>query len=60
MALIIVEGNISAGKSTLCTNLGEFLNFKVFFEPVTNNPYLSLFYKEPKKYAMKMQLWLLR
>jgi deoxyadenosine/deoxycytidine kinase len=24
------------------------------------NPYLDKFYKEPKKYALKLQLWLFR
>jgi len=59
--LIIVEGNISAGKSTLCKNLAQLLNYKLFLEPaVEGNPYLQLFYQDPKKYALKMQLWLLR
>ena len=59
--LIIIEGNISAGKSTLCKELANKLNYKLFLEPACEgNPYLSLFYQNPKKYALKMQLWLLR
>lgn len=58
--LIILEGNISAGKSTLARNLGEKLRYKVFMEPTLANPYLELFYSDPKKYGLKMQLWLLR
>jgi len=60
MNLIIVEGNIGAGKTTLCKALGKVLNYEVFLEPVKKNPYLELFYKEPKLYATKMQLFLLR
>ena len=59
--LIIIEGNISAGKSTLCRELAKHLDFKLFLEPACEgNPYLSLFYQNPKKYALRMQLWLLR
>ena len=60
-SLIVVEGNISAGKTTLCEKLGyEMESTKVFKEPVSTNPYLTKFYAEPKKYALIMQLWLLR
>ena len=31
---------------------------KVHDEPAPKNPYLAKFYKEPKKYALKLQLWL--
>jgi hypothetical protein len=27
-------------------------------EPVVTNPFLELFYAEPKKYALKLQLWM--
>ncbi|EGG17957.1 deoxyguanosine kinase [Cavenderia fasciculata] len=57
--IIILEGNISAGKTYLCNKLGELLNYKVFLEPTTTNPFLEQFYKEPSKYALEMQLWLL-
>ncbi|EFA86673.1 deoxyguanosine kinase [Heterostelium album PN500] len=57
--IIILEGNISAGKTFLSTRLGELLNYKVFLEPTTTNPYLQSFYENPKKYALDMQLWLL-
>ncbi|KYR01425.1 deoxyguanosine kinase [Tieghemostelium lacteum] len=57
--IIIMEGNISAGKTYLSQKLGEHLGYKVFFEPTTTNPYLSEFYKDPTKYALVMQLWLL-
>eukprot|EP00761_Pharyngomonas_kirbyi_P002558 gb/GECH01002562.1/.p1 GENE.gb/GECH01002562.1/~~gb/GECH01002562.1/.p1 ORF type:complete len:284 (+),score=75.65 gb/GECH01002562.1/:1-852(+) len=58
--IIIVEGNISAGKSTLARGLGELTGFKVFYEPTETNPFLDKFYEDPKKYALEMQLWLLR
>ena len=58
--VIIVEGNIGVGKTTLACQLGRKLNYRIFLEPMSGNPYLSKFYKEPKKYALKMQLWLFR
>ncbi|EGC30074.1 hypothetical protein DICPUDRAFT_41960 [Dictyostelium purpureum] len=57
--IIILEGNISAGKTFLASKLGDILGYKVFFEPTTTNPFLESFYKDPKKYALIMQLWLL-
>lgn len=58
--LIIVEGNISAGKSTLCRMLSDELNYALFLEPTVENPFLDRFYKEPRKFALPMQLWLLK
>ncbi|KAL0227521.1 hypothetical protein RCL1_003665 [Eukaryota sp. TZLM3-RCL] len=58
--IIILEGNIAAGKSTLAKSLGAILNARVFFEPTVTNPYLEKFYENPTKYALKMQLYLLR
>ena len=58
--VIIVEGNIGVGKTTLTCQIGRKLNYRIFLEPATRNPYLTRFYKEPKKYALKMQLWLFR
>jgi len=57
--LIILEGNISAGKTSLSAKLGDILGYSVFLEPITTNPYLTDFYREPSKYALIMQLWLL-
>ena len=58
--LVIVEGNIGVGKSTLACQLARQLNYKVFLEPTTKNPYLAKFYKDPKRYALKLQLWIFR
>ena len=56
--LVIVEGNIGVGKSTLACQLARQLNYRVFLEPTTKNPYLAKFYRDPKKYALKLQLWI--
>lgn len=57
--LIIVEGLIGSGKSTLCEKLGETLNYKVMYEPVAENPYLEKFYADPKRWALEMQYYLM-
>ena len=43
---IAVAGNIGVGKSTLVEMLCERLDWKPFFEPVTENPYLADFYSD--------------
>jgi len=44
--LICVEGNISAGKSTLCKELAERLDYELFLEPVLTNPYIERYYAD--------------
>ena len=56
--IVLVEGNIGIGKTTLCRELSERLKYKAFFEPATENPYLEKFYANPKKYALQLQLWI--
>ena len=55
---ICVSGNIGAGKSTLVKSLGTELDFKIYREPVLDNPYLGLFYQDMKTYAFPMQVFL--
>ena len=59
--LFVVEGNICSGKTTLVKKLKADLgnNCVVFIEPSLNNPYLDKFYKDPKKYALTMQIYML-
>lgn len=64
--LIIIEGNIGAGKSTFAQALAERLNGEYYAKPdESSNPYLADYYREfagkiPKQgYAFKMQMHLL-
>ena len=62
--LIWVEGTVGAGKTSFSREVGARLNLRVIEEPVTENglnpnPYLSLFYQDPAKYAFGMQVFLL-
>lgn len=56
--IVLVEGNIGVGKSTLCREIADRLKYKMFCEPATENPYLAKFYSNPKKYALQLQLWI--
>lgn len=54
--LVCIEGGISAGKSTLV----KWLNGIKFYEPLeAENPFLNLFYEDPKRHATNMQLFTL-
>jgi len=56
---IWVEGIIGAGKTTFATEIGKRLELRVIEEPVEENPYLGLFYKDQKKYAFGFQIFML-
>jgi deoxyadenosine/deoxycytidine kinase len=57
--LIVVDGLIGAGKSTLCSHLSRTMDIKLMEEPVEDNPFLDKFYENPKKYALPMQFFLM-
>ena len=57
--VIICEGNIGAGKTEFGKQFTKIFNYKLFKEPVEDNPYLEDYYVDPKKWALIMQLWLL-
>ncbi len=57
--MIVIEGLIGVGKSTLTKDLGRILNYKVCEEPVAENPYLQHYYENPKRWALEMQFWLM-
>ena len=40
--LVIIEGNIGVGKTTLTQKLADDLKYKVFLEPSTDNPFLGM------------------
>lgn len=56
---IAVAGLIGSGKSTLVENLETKSGCTVFKEPVETNPFLELYYKDPKRWSYAMQVNLL-
>ena len=56
---IAVAGNIGVGKTTLTRMLGERLGWKTFYERVLDNPYLSDFYGDMKRWSFHLQVFFL-
>ena len=56
---IAIAGNIGAGKTTLCEQLGKHFNWDVHFETTANNPYLSDFYMDMQRWAFNLQIYFL-
>ena len=57
--LVLVAGNIGSGKSTLTGKIGEKLGWKTAYESVNENPYLSDFYADMKKWSFHLQVFFL-
>lgn len=53
---ITVEGNIGAGKTTLCQLLREQLNAKLILEQFADNPFLPKFYEDRNRYSFPLEL----
>ncbi|HEY3358688.1 MAG TPA: deoxynucleoside kinase [Polyangia bacterium] len=58
-AFIGIAGLIGAGKTTLAASLAQQLELAVHYEPVIDNEYLDDFYRDTKRYAFAMQIYLL-
>jgi deoxyadenosine/deoxycytidine kinase len=57
--IIAVAGNMGAGKSSLVEWLRQQFGMVPFFEPNEENPYLSDFYGDMRRWAMSSQLFFL-
>ena len=57
--IILVEGTIGVGKTTIAKKIAQILNLRPLLEPVDTNPYLERFYKDMKRWAFPMQMELL-
>jgi|ERR1700749_4113939 len=53
---ICIEGNIGVGKTTLVKKLAGHYKAESFFEEFNENPWLPLFYKNPKGTALALEL----
>lgn len=54
---IAIEGNIGAGKTTLCRMLEDQYDCRLILEQFTDNPFLPHFYKNPERYAFPVELF---
>ena len=54
---IAIEGNIGAGKTTLCHRLAGQFESRLILEQFTDNPFLPYFYESPERYAFPVELF---
>ena len=57
--LILVAGNIGAGKTSLTERLGSRLGWLTAYESVSDNPYLPDFYADMKTWSFHLQVFFL-
>lgn len=57
--VIITAGMIGVGKTTLTDLIAKHLGTEAFFEPVGDNPFLPLYYADPKQYGFLLQIYFL-
>jgi len=57
--LVVIAGNIGAGKTSLTERLGARLGWKAAFESVADNPYLADFYQDMRAWAFHLQIFFL-
>ncbi len=57
--LILVAGNIGAGKTSLTERIGERLGFRTAYELVADNPYLPDFYADMRAWSFHLQIYFL-
>ena len=57
--LVLVAGNIGAGKTSLTERLGTRLGWHTAFESVADNPYLADFYADMRSWSFHLQIFFL-
>lgn len=57
--LIVVAGNIGAGKTSLTERIGARLGWQTAFESVSDNPYLPDFYADMHAWSFHLQVFFL-
>jgi deoxyadenosine/deoxycytidine kinase len=57
--MIVLAGNVGAGKSTYTRILAEKMNFVPYYESVDDNPFLEDFYYNQKQWSYHLQTYFL-
>lgn len=57
--IVVLAGNIGAGKTSLTERLGARLGWLTAFESVADNPYLSDFYTDMRQWSFHLQIFFL-
>ena len=53
---LAIEGAIGVGKTTLARKLADRLGSSVFLEQIDDNPFIELYYQDPTRHALSVQL----
>lgn len=53
---LVIEGNIGAGKTSLCNKIAMEKHAKLILEQFADNPFLPKFYKNPDRYSFPLEL----
>lgn len=56
---VAIAGNIGAGKSSLTKVLSDYFKWHAFYERVDDNPYLSDFYNDMRRWSFNLQVFFL-
>lgn len=56
---VAVAGNIGAGKSSLTRVLSDYFKWQAYFERVDDNPYLTDFYNDMRRWSFNLQVYFL-
>ncbi|MFZ4543242.1 MAG: deoxynucleoside kinase [Saprospiraceae bacterium] len=54
---LVIEGNIGAGKTTLCQMLEQDFSAHLVLEQFTDNPFLPSFYEDRERFAFQVELF---
>ncbi|HEV2105026.1 MAG TPA: deoxynucleoside kinase [Candidatus Eisenbacteria bacterium] len=56
---LAIAGNIGVGKTELTNRLSAELGWAAYYEPVIQNPYLDLFYRDMPRWSFHLQIYFL-
>ncbi len=56
---VAIAGNIGVGKSMITNLIGREFGWRMYFEPVINNPYLDDYYRDMKRWSFHLQVYFL-
>lgn len=56
---VVISGNIGAGKTALTEVLGEYYDWTTVYEQVDDNPYLTDFYNDMRRWSFNLQVFFL-
>jgi deoxyadenosine/deoxycytidine kinase len=56
---VAVGGNIGSGKSSLTTIISDYFKWEAYYERVDDNPYLSDFYQDMRRWSFNLQVFFL-